>query len=309
MRFAVVGLVLACASIADARTLKLDKDGLTAWVPDQWTVATPDASTTTVTAPNQGASATFLTQPIRDLDLAYKNLTPLMKQMLPSIQFGRAQRTTVANLAAIQVAAVADVATQAGTVKFEANILVLITPGQRALYVITVVQAENAAAFDGPLRKILGGLAQASGGGAAPGAPRENPCWEMKGQPNGWAKRDWNGVSFLLPRGWSATEGKNPDTDAPYLQIAGDDGAGILVFAFGAARPDAAWQQLGGQLAAYALGDAQWGEVVGQRALCARGAQSDGVLFHRGNVALVMLARAASDPATMRAVLGTMRWR
>jgi hypothetical protein len=307
MRLALA-IILALASTADARTIKLDKDGLTAWVPDGWTVANPDAATTTATAPNNGASATFLTQPIRDLDLAYKNLSPLMRQMLPTIQFGQAQRTTVANLAAIQVGAVADVATQQGNLKFEAHIIVLITPGQRALYVITVVQAENAAAFDGPIRKILGGLAQAAGAGQ-PSAPKDNPCWEMKGQPNGWSRRDWNGVSFLLPPGWSATEGKNPDTDAPFLQIAAQDGSSILMFPFAAARHDAAWQALGGQLSAYGVGEAQLGEVAGQRALCARGSASDAVVFHKGGTALAMLARAASDPSAMRGILGSIRWR
>lgn len=54
------------------------------------------------------------------------------------------------------------------------------------------------------------------------------------------------------------------------------------------AGPDAAWQR-----AAICLQGAQWGEVAGQRALCARGSASDGVVFHKGGTALAMHARAA----------------
>jgi hypothetical protein len=82
-----------------------------------------------------------------------------------------------------------------------------------------------------------------------------------------------------------------------------------VVFAYPAQSHAAAWQALAAQLQAYGLGEAAWGEVIGQRALCARGEASDGVVFHRGTSALVMLGRASGDVSTMRGVLGSMRWR
>jgi hypothetical protein len=309
----LAAVVLAIAApAASARTIKLDKDGLTAWVPDQWKVETADAMVL-ASAPNNGATALFISQPVRDLDLAYKNMPAVVKAMMPSIQFGKAQRVAVANLSAILVSGIADVTNDTGTMKIEANIVVLITPGQRALYLITMVQAENASQFDGAIRKILSSVAQAAGGSApaqGPAAPAENPCWEMKGQPNGWAKQTWHGVSYLLPRDWSASEGKNPDTDEKYLQIANqDDGSAILVFTYAAPKQDAAWKALSPQFQPYGLGDVAWGAVVGERALCAKGQVSDAVLFHHGQTALVMLSRAGSDPSTTRGILGSMRWK
>jgi hypothetical protein len=308
----LAALVLAIAApAADARNIKLDKDGLTAWVPDQWKVETTEALTL-ATAPNGAASAVFISQPIRDLELAYKNMPTVVKAMMPSIQFGQAQRGMVANLSAIAVNGIADVTNDTGTTKIEVNIVVLITPGQRALYLITMAQAENARQYDGAIRKILAGLAPAAGGGAAPAAqaPAENPCWEMKGQPNGWSKQSWHGVTYLLPRGWSASEGKDDNTDSRFLQIANpQDGSAILVFTFASPRPDQAWQAVAPQLAAYAVGDAAWGSVVGERALCAKGSASDAVMFHHGQSALFMLSKAGGDPSTTRGILGSMRWK
>jgi hypothetical protein len=307
MRSMILAACVLAASTADARNIKLDKDGLTAWVPDQWKVETTEALTV-ASAPNGAASAVFISQPIRDLELAYKNMPTVVKAMMPSIQFGQAQRGMVANLSAIAVNGIADVTNDTGTTKIEVNIVVLITPGQRALYLITMAQAENARQFDGAIKKILAGLAPAAGGGAAQ-APAENPCWEMKGQPNGWSKQSWHGVTYLLPRGWSASEGKDDNTDQRFLQIANQqDGSSILVFMYAAARPDAAWQAVAPQLQAYAVGDAAWGSVVGERALCAKGSASDAVMFHRGQSALFMLSKAGGDPSTTRGILGSMRW-
>ena len=308
----MVGLV----SAAQARSIKLDADGLSAWVPDQWKVDSTD-TTVTALAPAGTATALFLTQQIRDLDVAYKNVPAVMKAVLPTIQYGQPQRVSVAGLSAILIRGSADVTADTGPMKIEANIVVVITPGQRALYLITLVEATSARSYDTAIQKILSSVAVGGGTAAAtaptapaaPAAPKANACWEMKSQPNGWSKQTWNGVSFVVPRGWTATPGKNPDTDEAYLQVANTDGDSILVFAFAAAAPNAAWQALAPQLHAYELGDVAWGEVVGQRALCAKGSASDAVMFHRGSTALVMLGRAASDPSAMRGVLGSMRWK
>ena len=315
MRMLTTLAILAAASSAQARTLKLDKDGLSVWVPDQWKVDTTDAGITAL-APSQTATAVFLTQPIRDLELAYKNLPTITKAILPTVRFGQPKAVNVANLSAIMISGIADVTTAAAATKVEANFIVLITPGQRALYVITIVQAEGARTFDGAIQKILSGVAQTArattpeqGAPAQKPALKENPCWEFKGHPNGWSRQDWDGVSYMVPRDWTATEGKNPDTEAVYLQIAKPNGSSILLFTFAAARPDLAWQALASQLQALGVGDAEWGEVVGQRALCAKGSASDGVLFHRGDTALAMLGRAVDDPAEMRGILGSIRWK
>jgi hypothetical protein len=82
----------------------------------------------------------------------------------------------------------------------------------------------------------------------------------------------------------------------------------ITVFTIAAGSASAAWQGLSEQLGSYDLGDAVKGSVVGQLALCARGGRSDGVVFHRGGKALVMLGKVDGDPAHMRGILGSMRW-
>jgi hypothetical protein len=309
----VAAIILACAApLARARTIGLDKDGLTIWVPDQWKVDQNESAISAL-APNGGATAMFVLQPIRDLDLAYKSMPAVVRALLPTIQFGAAKRTTVANVNAIIVNGIADVQSDAGATKIEVNIVVLVTPGQRSLFLITMAQAESASQYDAAIRKILAGIAPgtaAPGGGTAPAAPKDNPCWELKSQPNGWSHKDWHGVSYLVPPGWTSSEGKNPNTDDTFLQIANaGDGSSILVFTYASARPDAAWQALAPQLQGYGLGDVAWGEVVGQRALCAKGGASDGVLFHRGQTALVMLGRAGGDPSTMRGILGSIRWK
>jgi hypothetical protein len=310
MRF-IVGVVVVCAtaSSAVAGNVRLDKDGLTAWVPDQWTVDRSNEGIVAATAPNQAASAIFMSQAIRDLELAYKNMPAVMRTLVPNIQFGTPTRVTIANASAIVIKGVGDISDQ----KIEANIATLITPGGRALYVITLVQGESAASFDATLRKIIYGLTPGLGGTqtqapAAPAPPKTNPCWELKSQPNGWARNEWRGVSFLLPKGWTMSEAKDPNTDAAYLTIT-DRSSTIMLFTFAAAKHDGAWQALASQLPAYGLGDVAWGEVVGQRALCATGSASDGVVFHRSGTALAMLARAGGDPSNMRGILGSMRWK
>jgi hypothetical protein len=300
-RWLVVALLSAGASIADAKNIALDKDGLTAWVPDQWTVQTSDVMVSAM-APNNAASCVFMSQPIRDLDLAYKSMPKAVGTLVPGMTWGQPQRVTIANAQAIVLKGIADVDGH----KLEANVATLITPNQRALYVITLVEAESAPAYDQTLRGILYGL-KAGSGAPVPPPSRDNPCWEMKTQPNGWSRRDWNGVSFLLPQGWSSAEARDPNTNQPYLTITGG-GASIMLFTYGAARHDAAWQTIAGTAQQYAVGQAAWGTVDGQRALCAKGQASDVVVLHKGNVALGVLAKA-SDPTAMRGVLGSIRWR
>jgi hypothetical protein len=305
-------ILSAFASVADARTIKLDGGTLTTWVPDQWAVDASNDAAVTAAAPSQNAAAMFVVQQVRDLDVAYKNVAEVVRALVPNAQFGKPKRVQIAGLSAIQLTAYADVSSGEATTKVELIVAVMITPGQRALYAITMVEAASASSFDGAIRKIWSSFAAGRGGTerAEPqktGASRENPCWEMKSQPNGWSRREWNGVSYMLPRGWQASEQRDPNTDAAYLTITDGD-ASVIVFAYPAASHAAAWQAVASQVEAYGLGDAAWGEVSGQRALCARGSAADGVVFHKSGTALVMLGRA-SDPTTMRGVLGSMRWR
>src|SRR5262249_53319062 len=163
----------------------------------------------------------------------------VVRALVPNVQFGKPRRVQIAGLSAIQVPGYADVTTSEGTTKVELAVAVMITPNQHALYAITMVEAANAPKFDTAIRQIWSSFAIGAGGSgraepAKTGAPRDNPCWEMKGQPNGWSKRDWNGVSYLLPRGWSASESRDPNTDAAYLQLSDGD-ATIVVFAYPAA--------------------------------------------------------------------------